>query len=93
MLADNKIPVNAPAGPKTLYPLDAKIAAINDDQIAVISPCTGVAPLAIANDIERGIVTIATTRPDFRFDFRLERMSLRFQFIFYIQKKLNKSLQ
>lgn len=93
ILADNKIPVNAPAGPKTLYPLDANIAAINDDQIAVINPCTGVAPLAIAREIESGIVTIATTRPDFRLDFRLDRMSLKLRFIFYIRKKLNKSLQ
>ena len=93
ILADNNIPVKAPAGPKILYPLDANIAAINDDQIAVMSPCTGVAPLAIAREIESGIVTIATTRPDFRFDFRLERMSLKLRFIFYIRKKLNKSLQ
>lgn len=87
ILADNKIHVNAPAGPKTLYPLDANIAAINDDQIAVMSPCTGVAPLAIAREIESGMVTIATTNPDFRFDFRLERMYLKLRFIFLYKEK------
>jgi len=86
MLADNSIPVSAPAGPKILNPLDANIAAINDDQIAVISPCTGLAPLAIAREIDNGIVTIATTSPDFRFDFKLEKMSLRFQFMVYMKK-------
>lgn len=80
-LAESKIPVKAPAGPKMLCLLEANIEAINDDQIAVMSHCTGVAPLAIAKEIESGIVTIATTSPDFRFDLRLETTSLSILFI------------
>lgn len=93
ILAHNKIPLRAPAGQKTLKLLEANIDAISEDQIAVISHWIGVAPLAIAREMESGIVTIATTNPDFRFDFRFDTMSLKFQFIFYNTKKINKPLQ
>ena len=62
----SKIPDKAPAGPKILYWLEAKIAAIAIAQMALMIPCNGVAQLAIAKERDKGILTIATTRPDFR---------------------------
>jgi len=62
----NIIPDNAPAGQKTLCLLDENIEASHIARIALINHCRGVAQLAIARDIERGIETIETTRPDFR---------------------------
>ena len=86
ILAHNNIPLNAHAGPKILNPLEAKMAAMSDDQIAVINPCTGLAPLAIAREIESGMVTIATTSPDFRLCLKLSKISLVFTFIIICKK-------
>jgi hypothetical protein len=63
-----KSPVNAPAGPTTLYRLPAKNEYISPDQIAVRIPCKGVAPEAIAKESESGIDIKATVKPDFQLD-------------------------
>jgi hypothetical protein len=52
-----------------LYLLELNIAANPIAQIALIIHWSGVAQLAIARDKDKGILTIATTIPDFRFLF------------------------
>lgn len=66
-----KIPESAPAGPIILKLLPAKMEAMSPAQTAVIIPWSGVAPEAIAREIESGMETSATVIPDFQLDFTL----------------------
>ncbi len=87
MLALRRIHVSAPAGQKILNWLDANNDAIRLAQIAVIKPCTGVAQLAIAKDMESGIVTIATTSPDFRFPLNCSKKFCKYFFMIFLKNK------
>ena len=56
--------IKAPAGPLILYKLPPHNETIKPPIIAVNKPVVGVAPLAIAKAIDRGIATIETVNPD-----------------------------
>ena len=60
------IPDSAPVGPKILKLLPLKSEAITPAQIAVIMPTEGDVPDATASEIESGMETRETVRPDFQ---------------------------
>ena len=62
-----RIPESAPVGPIILKLLPPSIAPSSPAQKAVMMPCVGVAPEAIARAIARGILTRDTVNPDFQF--------------------------
>lgn len=81
---DRRIHANAQAGQKTLYLLDANIAANIHHQIHVSNPCKGVAQDATASDMDNGMLIIETESPAFQFDFQSE---MNFFFIKFICRK------
>ena len=66
-----KIPDSAPVGPIILKWLPPSNAPINPAQRAVMIPCTGVAPEAMAKAKDRGMLIHATVKPDFQLCFKL----------------------
>jgi len=55
-------------GPIILKLLPPNIDPNNPAQTAVIMPCVGVAPEAMAKAIDKGILTKLTVNPDFQLD-------------------------
>lgn len=66
---ETKIPDRAPVGPMILKGLPPNMAPIRPAQNAVIIPCTGVAPDAMANANDKGMLINATVKPDFQFNW------------------------
>ena len=60
-------PERAPVGPTILNSDPPKTAARNPPQKAATIPATGLDPLAMAKEIERGMFTKETVNPDLQF--------------------------
>ena len=56
--------VKAPAGPKMLYGLPPTKPATSPEKMAVVQPCIGEPPLAMAREMLSGMLTNATESAD-----------------------------